>query len=185
MKKNLLIICILLICFIPLAILVGFEKFSVKEKLNFNGSNTTSAEKYKTIIWHLIVQELPSEFHTMNEKELQNNFGTTFSKENISIRIVDLNADKRNEILYIFSSSSNCGTAGCGVHQLIKDNNGKYIAKYLFHCPPAIIYILNTKTNGYNDLLFSTKHFTKSEGSDFKYRLFKYSLRKHNYIITN
>ena len=161
---------------------VELNRYKDTQIINFiNDSDMNpDTEKYVNIIWDLIVKELPEKFHNASEEELQKHFGDTFLKSGIYISKVDLRDDKTPEILYVFHSTWNCGSLGCGIHQLILEGE-KHKAKYLFHVPPAPIYILNSKTNGYFDLLAPLKYIKDEAGSEFIYYILKFNNENSRY----
>lgn len=140
------------------------------QKLDFTKNDITSKDKakYLNIAWNqfLTANNFDKQDFKLNSDKFKGKYG--FSKDELIIKLVDLNNDGVKDIIYT-GQSYFCGTQGCTLNILLS-NGFKYTDVFfetqIFKQYP--VYILNTITKGLKDIKINNKYICKYNGEMYK-----------------
>jgi len=148
--KKFFIISLFIVLFI-IGALISFKVLKNKDiyqKLDFvvDNLNHNDKEKYLNVVWNKLLKEndINSGF---TDEQIRYNYG--FSKEELLIKLVDLNDDGIKDIIYSGQGSYFCGTQGCGLNILLSLGS-IYIDipfELIFFPKQYPVYVLNSKSN--------------------------------------
>ena len=144
---------------------LGIKKLKpcpVLKKVNFIAGNNENVKNITEKIFHQFIKE-----EDINLDEL-NKLGFSLGVENLFIAPVDLNGDKRKDVVFTVNSSYFCGTGGCYIGIYVnKKNKYKPIDVSVLLQNTEYFYISKNKTNGYRDLIINDELILKYNGKKY------------------
>lgn len=136
--------------------------------------------KYVNIVWKWVLKDMDIN-PNLPEKQIDKERG--FSKRDIYPMLVDINNDKRLDILTI-PGRGFCGHDGCTLYVFIApdykpyDFDGTYFTP---NNPQYPIYILKDSTNGFKDIILGNRFFCKFKRYKYqRYTCYKIKEKKVN-----
>ncbi len=122
-------------------------------------------EKVKNITAKIFNEFLKEEDISLEDIK---NLGLSLELKNFLIATVDLNGDRKKDIVLIVNSGMFCGTGGCPLYIYIyRKDKYKPINVALLIQNMDYFYLSKTKTNGYRDLIVNDELILKYNGKKY------------------
>ena len=138
------------------------EPCPILKKVNFVVGSNEDVKSLAERIYQKFVKE-----ENLNIEDLKK-LGLDFSIENFLLANVDLNGDKRKDVVFTVNSPYFCGTGGCSLGIYInKGKSFKSIDVSVLIQNTNYFYLSKEKTNGYRDLIVDDELILKYNGKKY------------------